>query len=67
MMTIVEASIIVIVVIFLFLGSLRTVLIPIVTIPLSLIGVLGVMLMLGYSVNVLTLLALVLGYRHGGG
>ncbi len=58
--TIIEASIIVIVVIFLFLGSLRTVIIPIVTIPLSLIGVLGVMLILGYSINVLTLLALVL-------
>ncbi len=58
--TIIEASIIVIVVIFLFLGSLRTVLIPIVTIPLSLVGVLGIMLMLGYSINVLTLLALVL-------
>ena len=58
--TIVEASIIVIMVIFLFLGSLRTVVIPIVTIPLSLIGVLGIMLLLGYSINVLTLLALVL-------
>lgn len=58
--TIVAASLIVIVVIFLFLGSLRTVVIPIVTIPLSLIGVLGVMLMLGYSLNLLTLLALVL-------
>ena len=58
--TIVEASIIVIIVIFLFLGSLRTVLIPIVTIPLSLIGVLGIMLILGYSINLLTLLALVL-------
>ena len=58
--TILEASIIVIVVIFLFLGSLRTVIIPIVTIPLSLIGVLGIMLILGYSINVLTLLALVL-------
>ncbi len=58
--TIFVASIIVIVVIFLFLGSLRTVFIPIVTIPLSLIGVLGIMLLLGYSINVLTLLALVL-------
>jgi multidrug efflux pump len=59
-MTIFEASLIVIIVIFLFLGSLRTVIIPIVTIPLSLVGVLSVMLMLGYSINVLTLLALVL-------
>lgn len=58
--TIVEAAIIVIVVIFLFLGSLRSVLIPIVTIPLSLIGVCTLMLMLGYSINLLTLLAFVL-------
>ncbi len=58
--TIIEASVIVIVVIFLFLGSLRTVVIPIVTIPLSLVGVCGLMLILGYSINVLTLLALVL-------
>ncbi len=58
--TIVEASIIVIIVIFLFLGSLRSVLIPIVTIPLSLIGVCTFMLFLGYSINLLTLLAMVL-------
>ena len=58
--TIFEAGIIVILVIFLFLGSLRTVLIPIVTIPLSLIGVCSIMLALGYSLNLLTLLAMVL-------
>lgn len=58
--TILEASIIVIAVIFLFLGSLRAVLIPIVTIPLSLIGVCTLMLFLGYSINLLTLLAMVL-------
>lgn len=60
LLTITKASVIVILVIFLFLGSLRTVIIPIVTIPLSLIGVLGIMLILGYSINLLTLLALVL-------
>lgn len=60
MHTIVEAGIIVILVIFLFLGSLRSVLIPIVTIPLSLIGVFTFMLVLGYSINLLTLLAFVL-------
>lgn len=60
MKTIFEASAIVIVVIFLFLGSLRSVLIPVVTIPLSLIGVIALMMMLGYSLNTLTLLALVL-------
>lgn len=58
--TIVEATIIVIIVIFLFLGSVRSVLIPIVTIPLSLVGVCTLMLVLGYSINLLTLLAFVL-------
>lgn len=58
--TIIEAALIVIIVIFLFLGSLRSVLIPVVTIPLSLIGVCTCMLALGYSINLLTLLAFVL-------
>lgn len=60
MHTIVEAGVIVIIVIFLFLGSIRSVLIPVVTIPLSLIGVCTLMLILGYSINLLTLLAFVL-------
>jgi multidrug efflux pump len=59
-LTIVEAAAIVIVVIYLFLGAFRSVLIPIVTIPLSLIGVITFMLFLGYSINLLTLLAFVL-------
>ncbi|NSL17835.1 efflux RND transporter permease subunit [Tatlockia micdadei] len=58
--TIVESAAIVILVIFLFLGSLRSVIIPVVTIPLSLIGVCTLMLFLGYSINLLTLLAFVL-------
>ena len=58
--TIVEATLIVIAVIFLFLGSLRTVIIPILAIPLSLVGVMSLMFALGYSINLLTLLALVL-------
>lgn len=58
--TIGEAALIVILIIFLFLGSPRSVLIPIVTIPLSLIGVMTIMLALGYSLNLLTLLAMVL-------
>ena len=58
--TIAEAVAIVVVVILLFLGSFRSVVMPIVTIPLSLIGVCAVMLMLGYSINLLTLLAMVL-------
>jgi hydrophobe/amphiphile efflux-1 (HAE1) family protein len=59
-MTLGEAAIIVVVVIFLFLGSLRSTIIPIVTIPLSLVGVMILLLALGYSINLLTLLALVL-------
>src|SRR6476646_8042993 len=58
--TLLEAALIVIVVIFLFLGNLRSTLIPIVTIPLSLIGVMFALLALGYSINLLTLRALVL-------
>ena len=48
------------VVIFLFLGSLRSVLIPVIAMPLSLIGAFFIMLTLGYTINLLTLLALVL-------
>ena len=55
-----EAALIVVVVIFLFLGNLRSTLIPIVTIPLSLIGVMMFLLAMGYSINLLTLLAFVL-------
>jgi multidrug efflux pump len=58
--TLLEASAIVIVVIFLFLGSFRSTIIPVVTIPLSLIGVALVLVAFGYSINLLTLLALVL-------
>ncbi len=58
--TIGEASLIVVLVILLFLGSFRAVAIPIVTIPLSLIGVCFLMWGLGYSLNTLTLLAMVL-------
>jgi multidrug efflux pump len=58
--TLIESLLIVSIVIFLFLGSLRAVAIPLIAMPLSLIGAFFVMLMLGYSVNLLTLLALVL-------
>jgi multidrug efflux pump len=58
--TLVEALVIVTVVIFLFLGSLRAVLVPVIAMPLSIIGTFFVMLLLGYSINLLTLLALVL-------
>ncbi|CDZ78834.1 Efflux pump membrane transporter BepE [Legionella massiliensis] len=55
-----EAFLIVTGVIFIFLGSIRSVIIPLVAIPLSIIGAFFVMLALGYSINLLTLLALVL-------
>ena len=55
-----ESLAIVALVIFLFLGSLRSVLIPLVTIPLALIGTFALMAVLGFSINTLTLLALVL-------
>lgn len=58
--TLFEATLIVIIVIFIFLGSFRAVIIPVVTIPLSLIGVSMIMLALGFSLNLLTLLAMVL-------
>ncbi len=58
--TVLEAALIVIIVVYLFLGNARATLIPVVTIPLSLIGVLFVMQAMGYSINLLTLLALVL-------
>lgn len=58
--TLLEASVIVILVIFLFLGSIRAVFIPLITIPLSIIGVATVLLALGFSLNTLTLLAMVL-------
>jgi multidrug efflux pump len=55
-----ETVLIVTLVVFAFLGSPRSVIIPVVAIPLSLIGTFAVMLMLGFSINLLTLLALVL-------
>jgi multidrug efflux pump len=58
--TLVESLLIVAVVIYLFLGSLRAVVVPVIAMPLSLIGAFFVMLVLGYSINLLTLLALVL-------
>ncbi len=58
--TLVEALLIVTVVIYLFLGSFRAVIVPVIAMPLSLIGTFFVMLMLGYSINLLTLLAIVL-------
>src|SRR6516165_7849246 len=58
--TLTETLLIVIVVIFLFLGSWRSVIIPIVAIPISLIGAVFLMMIAGFTVNLLTLLAIVL-------
>ncbi|MGV0981138.1 MAG: efflux RND transporter permease subunit [Polynucleobacter sp.] len=58
--TLLEALLIVTVVIYLFLGSARAVAVPVIAMPLSLIGTFFLMQILGYSINLLTLLALVL-------
>lgn len=58
--TIAEAVVIVVLVILLFLGSFRSVLMPIITIPLSLIGVCFLLFLVGFSINLLSLLAMVL-------
>src|SRR5271170_5670517 len=58
--TLTETLLIVVVVIFLFLGSFRSVLIPVIAIPISLIGAVFLMLVAGFTINLLTLLAIVL-------
>lgn len=60
-LTLIEALIIVTIVVFVFMGSPRAVAIPAIAMPLSLIGTFTMMLALGFSVNLLTLLAMVLG------
>src|SRR5204863_3763291 len=58
--TLIEAFILVGIVVFLFLGKLRTTIIPLVAVPVSIIGTFAVMLVMGYSANTVSLLALVL-------
>ncbi len=58
--TLAETLLIVVLVIFLFLGSMRSVLVPVVAIPVSLIGAVALMQLFGFTVNLLTLLAIVL-------
>jgi len=60
MHTLIETLIIVAIVIFLFLGSVRSVLVPLVAIPISLIGAVFLMQVFGFTLNLLTLLAIVL-------
>ena len=58
--TLIEAFVLVIIVVYLFLGNVRATLIPLIAVPVSLIGTFAVMLALGYSANTVSLLALVL-------
>lgn len=58
--TLAETLLIVVVVIFLFLGSFRSVLVPVVAIPVSLVGAVFLMQFFGFTINLLTLLAIVL-------
>jgi multidrug efflux pump len=58
--TIVESSVLVILVVFLFLQSFKASVIPLVTIPVSLIGTFAIMQLLGYTINTMTLMAIVL-------
>jgi hydrophobe/amphiphile efflux-1 (HAE1) family protein len=58
--TLLEAFVLVVIVVFLFLGNVRATLIPLLAVPVALIGTFGVMLALGYSANTVSLLALVL-------
>jgi hydrophobe/amphiphile efflux-1 (HAE1) family protein len=58
--TLLEAFVLVVIVVFLFLGSVRATLIPLIAVPVSLIGTFAVMMALGFSANTVSLLALVL-------
>jgi multidrug efflux pump len=63
--TLLETIAIVIVVIYLFIGSLRSIIVPVVAIPLSLVGATTIMIALGFTINLLTLLAIVLAVGLG--
>ena len=58
--TLLEAFVLVGIVVFLFLGKLRTTIIPLIAVPVSIVGTFAVMLMIGYTANTVSLLALVL-------
>ena len=58
--TLLEAFVLVAIVVFLFLGKIRTTLIPMIAVPVSIIGTFAVLLLIGYSANTISLLALVL-------
>ena len=58
--TLIEAFVLVVIVVFLFLGSARATIIPLIAVPVSLIGTFAVLLAMGYSANTISLLAMVL-------
>jgi len=58
--TLIEAFILVIIVVFIFLGSLRATVVPLIAVPVALVGTFAVMLAMGFSLNTVSLLALVL-------
>ena len=62
--TLVIAFVLVAIVVFLFLGRLRTTLIPLLAVPVSIVGTFAVMLAMGYTANTVSLLALVRRHRH---
>ncbi len=62
-----ETLLIVVIVIFLFMGSLRTVVIPVVAIPISLVGAVFLMMLAGFTINLLTLAGHCAGGRFGRG
>ena len=61
--TLLIAFVLVVIVVFLFLGTLRATLIPAIAVPVSLIGSFAVLLVMGYSANTMSLLAMVLAHR----
>ncbi len=65
--TLFEAAALVVIVIFVFLQNWRAAIIPVVAIPVSLVGTFAAMAMVGYSLNSLSLFGLVLRHRHRGG
>ncbi len=65
--TLLEAFALVVIVVFLFLGSIRATIIPLIAVPVSLIGTFAVMMALGFSANTVSTARAGAGHRHRGG
>ena len=65
--TLFEAGVLVLIVIMLFLQNFRAMLVPATTVPVTIIGAFAAMALLGFTVNLMTLFALILVHRHRGG